>query len=143
MGRHRRFYQSWFVSSFGFSYLRHDPRFNLSFIFVPLDSHHWDTILLSFSIYSLFISFLFIWTPSLVISKLNRLFLWFLITWTTFCYLKLFLFHLVSHHWKVILGSLFKFNHLFLWILIIGTPSYVHSHFILFFILFLIIERSL
>ena len=58
---------------------RHYPRFSLSFVIVPLDSHHWDTILRSFSVYSLFISFLLIWTPSQVLFKFLLFFLQFLV----------------------------------------------------------------
>ena len=65
------------LSSYGSSSLGHHPRFYVSFLFVSLVSHHWDNIICSSSVYSLFILFLIIGTPSQVVSKLNRLFLFF------------------------------------------------------------------
>ena len=97
--RHPRFILNLFVSSFGFYSLGHNPKFYLSLFFIPLVSHHWNTILYFILIYSLFIlfriigtpfqglfkfllffpQFLIIGTPSQVLSKLIRFFLWFLI----------------------------------------------------------------
>ena len=116
----QRFYLSLVVNYFGFSSLGHNPRSSLSFFFVPLVSHHHP-------IYSLFIQFLIIRTPSQVLCKLNYLFLWFL-----FIGRQRFFLHLVSHHWGTILGSILVYSlFFFFWFFIIWTLSYVLSQFLL------------
>ena len=115
------------LSSFCFSSLGLVPRFYLSFFFVNLFSHHWDTILGSISIYFLFIwvlnigyypklylSFLFVtfdshkWDTILVSVSVYSLFIWFLISGT-------------------LSQVLFQLNCFFLWFVIVGTPSQVLS----------------
>ena len=77
-----RFYLSLIVYCIGFLSLGHIPRFYLNLFFVHLVSHYWDTILDSILVYSLLIWFFIIRTSSWVQSKLNCLFLWFLIIGT-------------------------------------------------------------
>ena len=67
--RHPRFILNLLVCSFGFYSLVHNPKFYLTLFFIPLVSHHWNTILYFISVYSLFILFLIIGTPSQVLSK--------------------------------------------------------------------------
>ena len=137
------FYITLFVCSFGFSSLVHYPRFYLGLFlclhiigtpFQVLFKFILNSIDLSslgchpryYLSYSFFPLVFIIRTPSLVLSKLNCLFIWFLIIGThpqilfqfkgSFgflslghiprFYFNLFFVHLVSHHWKTILGSI-------------------------------------
>ena len=68
---HPRFYLSFLflhlsliVCSFNFWTMGYDLRFNLSLMFVPLISHHWDSILSFIYVYSFFFCFPVIRTPS-------------------------------------------------------------------------------
>ena len=75
LGRHPRICISLIVCSFGLSSLWHPPCFYLGFFFVPLVSHHWDSILCSILVYYFFVWFFIIGASSLVLSNLNHLFL--------------------------------------------------------------------
>ena len=79
LGHHPRFYLSLIICSFGFL---SSLGFYLRLFFFDLVSHHWDTILGFILVYFLFIWFLITRTSSWVLSKLNRLVLWFLIIGT-------------------------------------------------------------
>ena len=114
------------ICLFGLSSLGPDPWFYLSFFFIHLVSHNWDTILSQFILCSFcflllghlprfylsifFVSFSFLWLgdhPKFYLSLINCLFGFWSLGQHPMFYISLFFVHMVSHHWGVKFISLF------------------------------------